>query len=91
MLLCWNVKMQLHKCIFIFLLHVHVINFIDTHALVQFYDDDYETGIVPLKRVERNQELYEGDACFVLWSDMRRYSGIFICSGMFGDCFCVAV
>ena len=62
---------------------IHRINlnyFVDTHALVQFMED-YTSSIVPLERLEKNQELCVGESCFVRWSNGKKYGGTLICSG----------
>ena len=50
------------------------------HALVQF-DEDHSSSIIPLNRVQKVEELYEGGSCIVQWSDKKRYAGLLICSG----------
>ena len=58
----------------------NLLCFVDTHALVQFIEDN-TSSIIPLKRVENNKELFEGDSCFVRWSNGKGYGGTLICSG----------
>ena len=45
------------------------------------FNEDYASSIVPLGRVEKNEDLREGDACFVQWSNRKRYDATLICSG----------
>ena len=53
--------------------------YLDTHALVNF-DTENSLSIVPLKWVERQDGLRDGDPCKVTWSNGKKYNATFICS-----------
>ena len=54
--------------------------FADTHVLVQFLDEG-KSGIVPIKRIKRKDDLKSGDECEVTWSNKKVYSAVVILSG----------
>ena len=56
----------------------------DTHALVHF-ECENSSSIVPLKRVERQDGLCDGNLCSVIWSNNKKYPGILICSGSYAS------
>ena len=59
-----------------------IVAFLDTHALIHF-DKDNSSSIVPLSRVQREEEkLHAGSLCTVLWSN-KKFSGKLICSGKY--------
>ena len=59
-----------------------IVAFLDTHALIHF-DKDNSSSIVPLSRVQREEEnLHAGNLCTVLWSN-KKYAGKLICSGKY--------
>ena len=60
-----------------FYLYCHL--FTDTHVLVQFLDED-KSGIVPIKRIKRKDDLKSGDECKVTWLN-KVYSAVVILSG----------
>lgn len=57
------------------------VYYLDTHALVNF-DTENCSSIVPLKRVERQDGLCDGDPCKVTWSNSKKYNATIICSGI---------
>ena len=56
--------------------------FVGTHALVHFQDEDI-SSIVPVKRIDKVEELSDGDSCFVTWSDRKKYFGTLLLAGSF--------
>ena len=62
-------------------IEVCLIHLTDTHALV-YFDSEERSSIVPLKRLEKRDDLFVGESCFVIWSDNKRYSGTLLCAGM---------
>ena len=58
------------------------IFYVDTHALVHFVDED-KTSIVPLRRLDKKDDLCTGDTCSVAWTDKKKYQGTLIFSGIF--------
>lgn len=66
--------------------HPHHVDWCeDTHGLVHF-ECENSSSIVPLKRVERQDGLCDGDLCSVIWSNNKKYPGILICSGSMEIC-----
>ena len=53
---------------------------LDTHALVHSNEDN-TSAIVPIKRLEKEDNLTTGHQCSILWS-IKKYSGILMCSGI---------
>ena len=62
------------------LLLIFLCLILDTHALVHFNEDN-TSAIVPIKRLEKEDNLTTGHQCSVLWSN-KKYSGILMCSGI---------
>ena len=56
--------------------------FVGTHALVHFQDED-RSSIVPLKCIDKVEELSVGDSCFVTWSDSKKYFVTLLLAGSF--------
>ena len=54
---------------------------IDTHALVYFQEEQL-SSIVPIKHVEKKEDLCAGENCYVIWSDNKKYFGTLIFSGI---------
>ena len=48
----------------------HLLLLVDTHALVHF-NDEYTSSIVPLKHLEKQEDLFAGEGCCVIWSDKK--------------------
>ena len=55
---------------------------VGTHALVHFQDED-RSSIVPVKCIDKVEELSVGDSCFVTWSDRKKYFGTLLLAGSF--------
>ena len=55
--------------------------FLDTHALVQFIDED-ATAIVPITRLKEQDQLEYGGSYVVTWSNKKAYKAMLICSGL---------
>ena len=55
--------------------------FLDTHALVQFLEED-ATAIVPVSRLKEQENLEHGGSCIVTWSNKKAYKAMLICSGL---------
>lgn len=53
----------------------------DTHALVQFLDED-ATAIVPISRLKDPENLEHGGTCIVKWSNKKEYKALLLCSGL---------
>ena len=45
------------------------------------FDGDNTSAIVPISRLEKEDNLTAGQHCNVLWSNKKRYPGILMCSG----------
>ena len=61
--------------------------FSDTHALVQFLDED-STAIVPISRLKEQEHLEHGGSCIITWSDKKQYKALLLCSGLYTFNFC---
>ena len=51
--------------------------FSDTHALVQFLDED-STAIVPISRLKEQEHLEHGGSCIITWSDKKQYKALLL-------------
>lgn len=60
-----------------------VYHILDSHALVQFINEDDKTSIVPIKRIAKKDELMYQGSCDVIWSNNKKYRGFLIFSGTF--------
>ena len=49
--------------------------------LVHFESDD-STSIIPMKRLERKDELSVGGRCCITWSNNKKYEGTIMFSGI---------
>jgi len=49
--------------------------------LVHFQEEQL-SSIVPIKRVEKKEDLCAGENCYVIWSDNKKYPGTLIFSGI---------
>ena len=58
---------------------------LDTHVLVDFNEDN-TSAIVPIKRLEKVDNLTTGQQCSVLLSNKKKYPGILMCSGVLLAC-----
>ena len=56
--------------------------FSDTHALVQFLDEEDATAIVPISRLKDPEGLEHGGACIVIWSNKKHYKALLLCLGL---------
>ena len=55
---------------------------VDTHALVEFCEEDKPLGVVPVCNIKKPAEvLHIGDKCSVRWSNQKSYDGLLIYSG----------
>ena len=74
-------KIVSYTCMCVLLPEVIVhLPFSDTHALVQFLDDEC-TAIVPIERVEDKENLEYNGSCKVKWSNRKIYHAFLLFSG----------